>query len=90
MAQPLDETRPVGQTGEAVVQSVVAQLTLDSLRFDSTALQLDLGDGRGGDLGEVLHLVAGPFARRRVERDDEREGFARGAGNGRAEKAGDA
>ena len=87
--QPLDEADAIRKSGEAVVERVVAQLALDALRLDGAAPQLDLGNGGFSDLGKVADLVVRPRSWRRVDREHDREGFARCAGDANAEEAGD-
>jgi len=72
------------------MQGVVPKLPLDALGFDGASLQLDLGDRRGGNLGEMLDLVRPPFARLRVDGDDDREWLTGCSGNANAEKTGNA
>jgi hypothetical protein len=40
----LDETDPIGEAGESIVQRIVTELPLDSFRLNRAALELDLGD----------------------------------------------
>src|SRR4051812_19977500 len=76
VTQPLHETDAVRQSGERIVQRVVAELSFDALGFRRATPQLDLCDGGLRDLAEVSRVLLTPVPSGVVKGEDDRQRLA--------------